>query len=204
VSLADHPDVPFLLARGFTPGRPDGPALWWVLHEWLGEAESAQDLADHFSTDGDAGRSAHYCFDQNTEVQCVRLRDCAWMVGNRPGDRRGIGALLVGFGYYQSEAEWLDEPGRRTLARVARVAARDMQRYRIPARWCTVDDLAALRPGLTTRYDLQQAFGFAVPPGGSPNAATDPESSFPRDHLLARIISETASDSFKTGVRAGA
>lgn len=187
MSLADHPDVPFLLARGFTPGRPDGPVLWWVLHEWLspsfaGEAESAPAFADRLSTAGDAELSAHYCFDQNTEVQCVRLRDCAWMVGNRPGDRRGIGALLVGFDYYQSEAEWLDEPGRRTLARVARIAARDMRRYRIPARWCTVDDLAALRPGLTTRHDLRQAFG--------PEPSTDPESSFPRDHLLARIISE--------------
>lgn len=207
MSLADHADVPFLLARGFTPGRPDGPVLWWVLHEWLspdlGPTESAQALAQYFgaarkpnikhsSTVTDREVSAHYCFDRDGEVQCVRLRDCAWMVGNRPGDRRGISALLVGFGYYQSEAEWLDEPGRRTLARVARIAARDLHRYRIPVRWCTVDDLTALRPGLTTRHDLLRAFG--------PEPVADPESSFPRDHLLARIHS--VSDTFKTGLPA--
>jgi N-acetylmuramoyl-L-alanine amidase-like protein len=187
VSLADHPDVPFQLARGFTPGRPDGPVLWWVLHEWLspdsGPIDSARALAEYFGeVAGDHEISAHYCFDQDAEIQCVRLRDCAWMVGNRLGNRRSIGALLVGFGYYQSAAEWLDEPGRRTLCRVARIAARDLQRYRIPARWCTPGDLSALRPGLTTRHDLRQAFGE--------DPVADPESSFPRDYLLARILSE--------------
>jgi hypothetical protein len=219
MSLADHPDVPFHLARGFVPGRPDGPVLWWVLHEWLspdtgfaaagldatadldnaacpgaagldaaaglsgGHIDSAPALAHYFGgSSGDQDVSAHYCFDRDIEIQCVRLRDCARMVGNRPGDRRGIGALLVGFGYYQSEAEWLDEPGRRTLCRVARVAARDLERYRIPARWCTPDDLSALRPGLTTRHDLRQAFGD--------DPLADPEPSFPREYLLARIRSE--------------
>lgn len=252
--LADHPDVPFTLARNFTPGRPDGRVLWWILHEWISTemtttewgsgsagsagaagsagpagsgpagsaqacesissiepacadesswstasvhaagcarsaesarpAESARSVADYFSTAAAHDASAHYCFDEQSAVQCVRLRDCARVVGNRPGDRRGISALLVGFGYYQSQAEWLDEPGRRTLARVARIAARDLQRYRIPARWCTLSDLTAFRPGLTTRHDLCRAFG-------PDDVIADPEPSFPREHLLTQIVAQS-------------
>jgi hypothetical protein len=184
---ADHPDVPFVQARGFTPGRPDGPVLWWVFHELAADELPGvpQAAAEYLRAVEDREISLHYCFDADFEVQCVKLRDCAWAAGNRPGNRRGVHAALAGSGR-QSRAQWLDEEGRRLLARVARIAARDMRRYRIPQRWCTMGDLAALRPGLTTHYDLSLVFGGAV--------RADPGPDFPRDHVLALIRAELAGD----------
>ena len=115
-----------------------------------------------------------------TAVQGVRLRDCAWSCGNRHGNRRGIHAGLAGAGRLTAE-QWLDYRGQMMLDRTAQLAARDVRRYNIPLRWCTVDDLTALRPGLTTHRELSMVFGGPL--------RVDPGPGFPREHLLELIQS---------------
>jgi hypothetical protein len=159
--------------------------LWWVFHDLAedGLPGVSQAAAEYMRAASDRDISLHYCFDAGSEVQCVKLRDCAWATGNRPGNRRGVHAGLAGPAR-QSRTQWLDDEGRQLLGRVARIAARDMRRYRIPPRWCTIGDLAALRPGLTTHYDLSLVFGGAEPAAPGPN--------FPHDHVLALISADLA------------
>ena len=174
----DHPGLPFVQAKGYTRGRPDGPALWQVLHdmeasEFSGRAEST---AAYFANPSDGRQvSAHFCVDDNSVVQCVDEDDSAWTVGNRPGNNRGVNWELSGFAR-QSRAEWLDAFGIAMFAQLAPIMAASMRRWGIPNRWCTIDDLLARRPGLTTHNDLRIAFGVTT--------HTDPGPDFPRDHLL--------------------
>ena len=63
--------------------------------EYSGRAEST---AMYFHDVPDDRRvSSHYCVDNDSVIQCVKLRDSAWTVGNRPGNNRGINWELSGF-----------------------------------------------------------------------------------------------------------
>ncbi len=173
----DHPGLPFVQAKGYTRGRPDGPPLWIVVHdmeasEWSGRAEST---AAYFANPSD-GRSvsSHYTVDNDSVIQCVDEDDIAWTVGNRPGNYRGINWELSGFAR-QTRAEWLDPFGVAMFAQMAPIAAASMHRWGIPNRWCTVADLRSFHPGLTTHNDLRVAFGVTT--------HTDPGPNFPFDYL---------------------
>lgn len=180
----DYPDVPFVQALKFGEGRPDGPPLWIVWHttEEHELADTAERVAHYFATLPD-GRtvSSHYVHDNNSSVQCVRLADRAWTVGNRPGNNRGINVELAGFAS-QGAAGWADAYSQAMLRRACAIARRDMARYGIPNRWCTIDDLIARRPGHTTHNDLRVAFGGTT--------HTDPGPTFPRSLVLALVAGE--------------
>jgi N-acetyl-anhydromuramyl-L-alanine amidase AmpD len=174
----DHPELRFVQAAGYTRGRPDGPPLWIVVHDMEAQESgtTAEATAAYFAN-GAGGRSvsAHYCVDNNSVVQCVRLRDSAWTVGNRPGNNRGINWELAGFAR-QTRAQWLDAFGLAMFHRAAPIIRADAARYGISLRRCTVTDLRALRPGVTSHNDLRLAFGVTD--------HTDPGPNFPWDTFL--------------------
>jgi len=177
----DHADVPFVQAKKFGTGRPDGPPLWIVWHTMEEDEllDTAERVARYFATLPD-GRSvsSHYCVDGNSIVQCVLLRHRAWTVGNTPGNNRGINVELAGRAA-QTAAQWADPYSRSMLGIACGIVARDMDEYEIPNRWCTVADLLARRPGHTTHNDLRLAFGGTT--------HTDPGAAFPRDLVLALV-----------------
>ena len=174
----DHPELNFVQAAGYTKGRPDGPPLWIVIHDMeAGESsDRAESTAVYFAS-GSGGRnvSAHYCVDDNSVIQCVRLADSAWTVGNRPGNYRGINWELSGFAR-QTRAQWLDPFGRAMFAQAAPYIRADAARFGIPLRLCTVADLTAFRPGITSHNDLRLAFGQTT--------HTDPGPAFPWDVFM--------------------
>lgn len=186
----DHPDVPFVQAKKFGVGRPDGPPLWIVWHTMEEEElpDTAERVARYFATLSD-GRtvSSHYCVDADSIIQCVRLRDVAYTVGNRPGNYRGINVELAGRAA-QTAAQWADTYSQAMLRRACTIVARDMRRYAIPNRWCTVENLRALRPGHTTHNDLRLAFGGTT--------HTDPGAGFPRQQVLALVAGGEDDDMF--------
>jgi N-acetyl-anhydromuramyl-L-alanine amidase AmpD len=180
-SSPDHPELNFVQAAGYSKGRPDGPPLWIVIHDMeAGESsDRAESTAVYFAS-GAGGRqvSSHYCADNNSIIQCVKLADVAWTVGNRPGNNRGINWELAGFAR-QTRAEWLDPFGRAMLGRMAPYVVADAAKYGIPIRRCTVDDLKAFRPGITSHNDLRLAFGVTT--------HTDPGPNFPWDVFMAYL-----------------
>lgn len=179
----DHPHLNFVQAAGYTKGRPDGPPLWIVVHDMeAGESsDRAESTAAYFAT-GSGGRqvSAHFCVDDNSVVQCVLLKDTAWTVGNRPGNNRGINWEFAGFAR-QTRAQWLDAFGQAMFREAAPIIRADAKRFNIPLRRCTVADLRAFRPGVTSHNDLRLAFGVTD--------HTDPGPNFPWDVFL-KILQE--------------
>jgi hypothetical protein len=173
----DHPGLPFLQAAGYTRGRPDGPPLWVVIHDMEASEHSgrAESTAAYFANPPDGRQvSSHFTVDNDSVIQCVDEDDIAWTVGNRPGNYRGINWELSGFAN-QTRAQWLDAFGVAMFAEMAPIAAASMRRWGIPNRWCSIADLQARRPGLTTHNDLRIAFGGTT--------HTDPGPNFPFDYL---------------------
>jgi N-acetyl-anhydromuramyl-L-alanine amidase AmpD len=179
----DHPELTFVQASGYTKGRPDGPPLWIVIHDMeAGESSTrAESTAAYFAT-GAGGRSvsSHYCADDDSVIQCVRLADVAWTVGNRPGNNRGINWELSGYAR-QTREQWLDPFGLAMFRQMAPYVRADAAEYGIPLRRCTVADLKAFRPGVTSHNDLRLAFGVTT--------HTDPGPNFPWD-VFFQILEE--------------
>jgi N-acetyl-anhydromuramyl-L-alanine amidase AmpD len=177
----DHPSLRFVEAEGFTTGRPDGKPLWIVVHDMEASetATRAENTALYFANPGDGRNvSSHYCWDNNSGVQCVLLRDSAWTVGNRPGNNRGINHEYAGFAG-QGRGGWLDPYSRAMFAQSAPYIRADAKRYGIPLERRTVAELKAWKPGITSHNDLRQAFGGTT--------HTDPGPNFPWDVYLEII-----------------
>jgi N-acetyl-anhydromuramyl-L-alanine amidase AmpD len=171
VSSPDHPDLLFVQAGGYSRGRPDGRPLWIVIHtgETRESSTSAESLARYFQDPSDGRKvSAHYSADNNSIVQCVRLGDIAWTVGNRPGNYRGINWEFAGFAS-QTQREWTDAYSTAMLERAMPYMRSDAERFRIPLRRCSVADLKAFRPGVTSHNDLRLAFGVTTHTDPGPN-----------------------------------
>lgn len=171
VSSPDHPELPFVEAAGYRKGRPDGPPLWLVIHTMEAQESSttAENTAAYFANPSD-GRSvsSHYCCDNNSIVQCVLLQDVAWTVGNTPGNNRGINWEFAGFAN-QTPPQWGDAYSTAMLTRAAPYFRSDAARYNIPLRRCTVPDLRAFRPGVTSHNDLRLAFNITTHTDPGPN-----------------------------------
>jgi len=183
----DHPQLVFLEALTssgdpmYTIGRPDGKPLWVVIHDM--EANEGPNCAEATATyfhNGAGGRSvsSHYTADDTSIVQCVLLKDSAWTVGNRPGNRRGINWELCGFAA-QTRAQWLDAFGRAMFGRMVPIIQSDAAKYGIPLVRRTVAELRAWVPGVTSHNDLGLAFG------GTDH--TDPGVNFPWDVFMATL-----------------
>lgn len=187
---ADHPELAWLEALSsdgdpaYTVGRPDGKPLWSIIHDMEAheDTDCAEGTAQYFHT-GAGGRSvsSHYCWDSTSGVQCVRLKDSAWTVGNRPGNNRGINHELCGFAS-QSRSGWLDPFGLAMFERIVPVMRSDCAKYGIPLERRTVAELQAWRPGITSHNDLRLAFGGTT--------HTDPGSNFPWDVFMDMLTSE--------------
>lgn len=184
----DHPELPFVESSGYTKGRPLGPPLWIVVHDMEEEEtpDKAEAVANYFAT-GAGGRSvsSHYCADSTGVVQCVRLADTAWTVGNTPGNYRGLNWELAGFAS-QTREQWLDDYGRAMLSHVAPIMRADAQRFGIPLRTLTDDEVRAYKPGITSHWQMGRVFG------GTDH--TDPGKNFPWDHLLELLNGGSPTD----------
>lgn len=188
----DHPDLLYVQAKGYTPGRPYGNPIWVVWHdmEAFETADRAERTAAYFANPPDGRRvSAQYCWDLNSGVQCVRLHDSAWTVGNREGNYLGINHELAGFAS-QNRAQWLDAFGRGMFAQLAPTVRKDMAKFRIPLQRRTVGELRARIPGHTSHNDLREAFGGTT--------HTDPGPNFPWD-VLFNVIAGTPAPSTPKG-----
>lgn len=176
----DHPELPFIQARYYQKGRPSGLPIWIVAHTMeAGESGTrAENTAEYFRTMPD-GRvvSANYCGDNDSIVATVKLMDTAFTTGNI-GNRLGINWEFAGFAG-QTPAQWGDDYSMSMLRRAAPYWYADAERFGIPIQRCSVVDLQALRPGLTTHNDLRVAFGGTT--------HTDPGPAFPWSEFIDMI-----------------
>ncbi len=153
------PHIPFVEAANWQRDVGEQVKRLIVLHtiEAPEASTSADRTADWFAGKrGPAPRtSAHVCIDDDSIVQCVPWRRIAWAA---PGaNKQGIHLEHAGYAR-QTDAEWHDDFSQRMLQRSSWVAARLCEQEKIPIAFVTAQGLLAEMPGITTHYEVSQAF----------------------------------------------
>lgn len=145
-----------------------------VVHtmEYPEKGTAAEDIANFFHV-GSKKASAHYTIDHDSEVQCVLDRDVAY---HAPG----VNHNFLGFehsGYArQTPAEWQDSASQGVLKRSGALAGLKCLQYDIPIIWLSPNELQANRRGITSHWNVTQAFRKST--------HTDPGTSFPVEQYL--------------------
>lgn len=157
---------------------------WIVLHcmqspdEALNRAErSARWMAGLAPGQEPPMASYHYGVDPDSIVQGVQEDRVAY--GAPGANRLGIHIEHCGRAQ-QTRAEWLDEPGLKTLDLSAQLVGGNLtQRWSIPLIYVDAAGLVAGQRGITTHHQVSLAFP-------RPNAHFDPGPQFPIDLYLER------------------
>lgn len=169
----------FVQAKNYTPTQGRQIDLI-VVHDMEAPEGplTAENVAHYFATT-DRHASAHRCFDNNSQVQCVLDKDVAW---HAPGaNHNGLGYEHAGYAR-QSDAEWRDPYSTQMLKLSAKQAAADCKRYNLPVRYVDTGALLLGRRGITTHWDVTKAYKRST--------HTDPGPNFPMDQYISWVKSE--------------
>jgi len=184
LGLSDPHTIPFLRAQHYTSSRRDKAVIRWIVVHATDGAENhdrAEYVARWFANlllpDNPAPRaSAHYVLDDNSIMQMVLDKDVAW---HAPGaNANGIGIEHCGRAR-QSRDEWLDAFGIAMLTISAGLTARLCKSYGIPMLHVGRGGLLSMQSGITTHYEVNEAFHRST--------HTDPGPHFPMDWYLDRV-----------------
>jgi hypothetical protein len=154
----------FKQAQWYHEGRRgyngDGRIHGVVVHsmEAPEKGTTAEAVATYFAN-GSGGRpsSADWCFDSNSEVECVRATDEAYHAP--PASRWTRGYEHAGYAR-QTAQDWHDPFSWAMLRRSAVMLGKESQRFKFPIRYLSVADLKAGRiDGVTTHDAVSKAFG---------------------------------------------
>lgn len=130
--------------------------------------DTAENVAAYFQKPATRA-SAHYCLDNNSIVQGVKLSDTAWAC---PGFNAS-GVQFEHAGFAAQNAGWDDDYSQQMLHRSAQLAANVADDYGIVVRRLTADQL---RAGTVTGF---LGHGDATAAGIAGNTHTDPGAHFP-------------------------
>lgn len=163
--------------RGRRGYNGDGRIHGVVVHDMEAPEKSttAEAVASYFAN-GSGGRpsSADWCFDSDSEVECVKATDEAYHAP--PASRWTRGYEHAGYAR-QSSADWHDPFSWAMLQRSAKKLAEEAHRFQFPIRYLSIEDLKAGRiDGVTTHNNVSKAWGQST--------HTDPGPGFPMDQWL--------------------
>ncbi len=149
---------------------------WIVLHS--AEGDTAKGTAIYFTTQASGG-SAHLCVDDDECYRTLRNIDIPWAA---PGaNTAGLHIEQAGHAAWTS-AQWRKHD--MTLRRAAYKTALHCDFFGIPTTFRTHLGLRRNLPGITTHWEVTQAFSDGV-------GHTDPGKGWPRD-LFMRYVREYA------------
>lgn len=167
----------FIPAKHFRQGG-NLPLTRIVIHdmEYPEKPDAAEAVAQIFHT-SDRVSSAHYCVDNNSIVRCVQDDDTAY---HAPPNQHSIGIEHAGYAR-QTTGDWLDEYGTKMLRDQSAPLVRGLcDRYGIPKRWLTVEQIRAGWHGVTSHNNVSLAFHQST--------HTDPGPNFPIDQYMEWVI----------------
>lgn len=175
---------PFRQARHFYTGRRRNQRVLIVVHDMEAPdgPTTAENVAGYFAGPNAPQASAHFCCDQNSVVQCVKVGDTAWAAPNANAD--GIHIEHAGYAR-QSQAQWLEDDAVLKISScVAAELVHTLKLFPgidIPLRRLTVAEIAAGRTsGFAGHLDITRAYRTA---GGH----TDPGDGFPWEHWFTYV-----------------
>lgn len=119
------------------------------------ERLDAAERVARFFAGGTSRASAHYCYDADSIVQCVKDDDVAW---HAPGNNHnGIGLEHAGYANQRAD-QWADDFSSKMLELSAHHCAHLCDRYQIPKEYVDAAGLIAGRRGITTHDAVSKAW----------------------------------------------
>lgn len=168
--------VKFVQARNYTRGPRKCPIDLIVIHD-MEAAETpntAEAVANWFAGKSAPQASAHFCLDNNSIVQCVRVQDIAWHA--KGANHNGVGIELAGFAR-QTQGQWADDFSSAMLELAAGLVGKLCSDLSLPVEYVDAAGIKAGGRGITTHADVTKAFRIQ---GGH----TDPGPNFPMTDLV--------------------
>lgn len=169
----------FVQARNYRKGRSAKIRLLVVHDMELPETPTTAELCARVFATTTRDASAHYCVDNDSEVQCVRESDTAYAAP--PCNSDGIHLEHAG-NVRQTTQQWLDDYGVAMLQRSARLARDICQRNRIPMIRLTDAQLKAGASGIVGHDQVTRVYKIST--------HTDPGPNFPWGQYISWINTE--------------
>lgn len=116
---------------------------------------TAEAVANWFAGPTAPRASAHYCFDNDSEVQCVLDRDVAWAAPGANHDGRQY--EMAGYAQ-QTLNEWKDPFSLAMLARVALVMSAECDESGNPKTWLSDREVELGRRGITHHLTISRVY----------------------------------------------
>lgn len=178
-------------AKWFTPAS-NRTIKWAVIHsmEAANKGSTAENVGRFFQTLPEKRKaSAHVGVDENSAVRYVADKDVAFAA---PGaNAEGLHLELAGYARF-SAAEW-SGPGMDSMLAIAAGVIRDWcDRYGIPRRFVDAAALKRGERGITTHYEVSQAF--------KKSDHWDPGKGFPITSLIDLVRGGTQTKEIAMGV----
>jgi N-acetyl-anhydromuramyl-L-alanine amidase AmpD len=172
----------YIEARYFTR-LPSRSIRVLVIHDMEApeKGTTAENVARFFANNPNK-TSAHYCIDNDSEVQSVPDSSVAYAAPGANSD--GLHFELAGYAA-QRPADWDDEFSRALLARTAKLVAAKAKQYNIPVRKLSASDLRDKSArGIVGHADVSDAFHQTT--------HRDPGPNFPWDSFVQLVAAERA------------
>lgn len=174
--------LPFVQAKNFHRGRARSFRLLVVHDMEAGQGpKTAENVASWFAGKSAPMASAHFCHDQDSTVQCVKLGDTAF--GAPKANADGIHFELAGRAAH-GRGDWLNKPNDNMLTWAACEMALIFGLYRylrvpVELKRLSVAEIKAGRSGFVGHADVSAAY--------TPGGHTDPGGNFPWDVLIGKV-----------------
>lgn len=120
--------------------------------------------------------SAHWSVDEGTRVHCVDDGDSAWAMP--PTNHYSLNIEMAGYAN-QSLGQWNDPFSLATMDNAAVIAADWCQKFDIPVRHLTDDQIRSKEKGFAGHVDVNRVFGQSD--------HTDPGPNFPWEYFLGLV-----------------
>jgi hypothetical protein len=142
-----------------------------VIHDMEAKETSstAEAVARDFATTS-TKKSAHYCYDDDSEVQCVRDQDIAYAAPG--GNHDGLHHELAGFAI-QSGAEWRDKFSMSMMARVAVNVAKKCDELGNAKTWLSDAEIKAGKSGICDHAAISRVYKKSTHTDCGPNFPHD-------------------------------
>lgn len=135
--------------------------------------QTAENCAQYFKR---VNASAHWCVDNNSRVRVVEDKDTAWTL---PGaNSRSLNIEIAGYAK-QDPDDWADKYSIDALDNAALCAAEWCEKYDIPIRKLTDEQIRSGAKGFAGHVDVNRVY--------KQSTHWDPGPSFPWDYFLGRV-----------------
>lgn len=167
----------FIQAKNYTKSNRSHIRLI-IIHdmEYPELPTGAEWCANFFAGENAPKASAHYCIDNDSIVQCVRDEDVAWHAPGANSD--GIGIEHAGYAR-QTPEQWMDDYSIAALELSAGLVAKLCEKYDIPPRRLSAEELAGGAKGIAGHADITKWTGKGT--------HWDPGPGFPWEWYLDRV-----------------